>query len=225
MRQHLWLVFALAGCGQLQSLPYTIPGIPYLGPNPNPSTMPNLPEGTPDFIQLPGDQSPPVQFLPNPSDGSTPSDGATPDPSLTPGPIDTNPDVSQLTSAEQSVLDQTNKARQSAGVGPLKIDMAITQIARARSKDMGDKNYFSHTSPTGETANSLLKSAGISFTMSGENIAKGSGTPDSTVNSIFNAWMNSSGHKANILNKGYGRIGIGVVAAGNTVYYTQVFTN
>lgn len=219
MRQHLWLVFALAGCGQLQSLPYTLPGSPHFGPNPAPSTMPKLPEGTPDFIQLPGDENPPVQFLPSPSDGSNP------EPIETPGPIETDPDAGQLTSAEQSVLELTNKARQEAGAAPLKIDMAITQVARARSKDMGDKNYFSHTSPTGETANSLMKEAGISFIRSGENIGKGSGTPDSTVNSIFNAWMNSSGHKANIVNKGYGRIGIGVVAAGNLVYYTQVFAN
>ncbi|HBN08337.1 MAG TPA: serine protease, partial [Cyanobacteria bacterium UBA8530] len=57
------------------------------------------------------------------------------------------------------------------------------------------------------------------------NIGKAAGNPDGTANTIFGMWMNSSGHKANILNTSYGKIGIGAVQTGSTTYFTQVFTN
>ena len=85
---------------------------------------------------------------------------------------------------------------------------------------MIDKNYFSHTSPTYGSPFDMMKSFGISYTAAGENIAKGQNSPQS----VMNAWMNSSGHRANILNKSYNQIGVGVAkdSRGN-LYWTQMF--
>ena len=82
---------------------------------------------------------------------------------------------------------------------------------------MSKNNYFSHTSPVYGTPFQMMKNFGISYKSAGENIAKGQATPQAVVN----AWMNSSGHRANILNKSYTRIGVGYVANGR--YWTQMF--
>ena len=82
---------------------------------------------------------------------------------------------------------------------------------------MKDNNYFSHTSPTYGSPFEMMKKFGISYKTAGENIAQGQITPQAVVN----GWMNSSGHRANILNASYNRIGVGYVAEGN--YWTQMF--
>ena len=84
---------------------------------------------------------------------------------------------------------------------------------------MKDNNYFSHTSPTYGTPFQMMKSFGITYKTAGENIARGYNTPESVVN----GWMNSSGHRANILNSTYTRIGVGYVKDGN--YWTQMFVS
>ena len=83
---------------------------------------------------------------------------------------------------------------------------------------MRDKGYFSHTSPTYGTPFQMMKSFGISYRTAGENIAYGYATPQA----VMNGWMNSSGHRANILNASYTRIGVGYVPSGH--YWTQLFT-
>lgn len=82
---------------------------------------------------------------------------------------------------------------------------------------MKDNNYFSHTSPVYGSPFQMIKNFGISYKSAGENIAKGQSTPQAVVN----AWMNSSGHRANILNSSYNKIGVGYVASGK--YWTQMF--
>ena len=82
---------------------------------------------------------------------------------------------------------------------------------------MKDKGYFSHTSPTYGSPFQMMKSFGISYKSAGENIARGYATPEAVVN----GWMNSSGHRANILNKSFTHIGVGYVQSGN--YWTQMF--
>ena len=82
---------------------------------------------------------------------------------------------------------------------------------------MLNKGYFSHTSPTYGTPFQMIKAFGLSFRTAGENIARGYSTPQAVVN----GWMNSSGHRANILNASYTQIGVGYVAQGN--YWTQMF--
>ena len=82
---------------------------------------------------------------------------------------------------------------------------------------MKDNNYFSHKSPTYGSPFEMIKNFGISYKSAGENIAKGQASPQAVVN----AWMNSSGHRANILNSTYTKIGVGYVAEGK--YWTQMF--
>ena len=82
---------------------------------------------------------------------------------------------------------------------------------------MKDKGYFAHNSPTYGTPFQMIRDFGLSFRTAGENIARGYATPQAVVN----GWMNSSGHRANILNSSYNQIGVGYVAQGN--YWTQMF--
>lgn len=118
---------------------------------------------------------------------------------------------------EQEVVRLVNEIRTQYGLKTLSEDWELSRVARYKSQDMRDKNYFSHTSPTYGSPFQMMKSFGISYRSAGENIAKGQRTPQEVVN----AWMNSSGHRANILNSSYTKIGVGYVSDGN--YWTQMF--
>jgi len=109
-------------------------------------------------------------------------------------------------SDEQVILNLVNEARKNAGLSELKTDSEIMRVAEIKAQDMEDNNYFSHTSPTYGSPFDMLKSFGVSYKSAGENIAG-----HSTAKNAFEAWMNSSGHKANILNSNYNYTGIGVV--------------
>ena len=122
-----------------------------------------------------------------------------------------------VSSFEAEVIRLVNIERSKNGLSPLTHDWELSRIARYKSQDMKDKNYFSHTSPTYGSPFDMIKSFGISYRSAGENIAKGQTTPQMVVN----AWMNSQGHRANILNKSYTHIGVGYVKSGN--YWTQMF--
>ena len=113
-----------------------------------------------------------------------------------------------MTSDEQTIFDLVNEARRNAGLSELKLDKELLKVARIKSQDMVDNNYFSHTSPTYGTPFQMLKSFGISYKSAGENIAG-----YATAKAAFDGWMNSSGHKANILNSLYNYTGIGVVSS------------
>jgi uncharacterized YkwD family protein len=123
---------------------------------------------------------------------------------------------------EQKVVELVNVERQKAGLSTLKMDSAISNVARAKSKDMAGNNYFAHQSPTYGSAGDMLRQFGIKWSAWGENIASGQRTPEIVVN----AWMNSPGHRANILSTNFSKIGIGYVTNSNgTPYWTQIFTN
>jgi len=93
-------------------------------------------------------------------------------------------------------------------------------MARVKAEDMRDNNYFSHTSPTYGSPFDMMKQFGISFTAAGENIAKGQKTPES----VMSGWMNSPGHRANILSANYNQIGVGYVTdSRGTTYWVQEF--
>lgn len=113
-----------------------------------------------------------------------------------------------------------NEERQAAGLPALKLDTSLRAAARKHSKDMSDHDFFSHTSPTYGSFSARLKASGVSYSSAGENIAK-----YTSVTSAHSGLMNSSGHRANILNEGYTRIGIGIVYNSSTKYYliTQWF--
>ena len=129
----------------------------------------------------------------------------------------TDTNVSTQTAYENKVLELVNVERAKQGLKPLEMDESVRNVARLKSQDMQKNNYFSHTSPTYGTPFEMLKKYGISYKSAGENIAQGYQTPEQVVK----GWMNSSGHRANILNASYTHIGIGYEANGN--YWTQMF--
>ena len=124
---------------------------------------------------------------------------------------------SKVTAYEQEVIRLVNEIRAENGLKALTYDWELSREARYKSQDMKDNGYFSHTSPVYGTPFQMIKNFGISYRSAGENIAKGYSTPQAVVN----GWMNSSGHRANILNANYTHIGVGYVASGN--YWTQMF--
>lgn len=120
-------------------------------------------------------------------------------------------------SVEQEVVRLVNVERAKAGLSPLTSDWELARVAKYKSQDMHDKNYFSHTSPTYGSPFNMMKNFGISYKSAGENIAKG----QKTAAQVVNAWMNSSGHRANIMSTSYTHIGVGYVVDGH--YWTQMF--
>ena len=134
-----------------------------------------------------------------------------------PGQVLTIPsDDNEAKSFEAEVVRLVNIERKKAGLSELKHNWELSRVARYKSEDMRDKGYFSHTSPTYGSPFQMMKSFGISYRTAGENIAKGQTTPAAVVK----GWMNSSGHRANILNSSFTEIGVGY-ASGN--YWTQMF--
>lgn len=120
-------------------------------------------------------------------------------------------------SYEEEVVRLVNAIRRENGLGELKLNWELSRVARYKSQDMVDRHYFSHTSPTYGTPFQMIKAFGLSYRSAGENIAYGYSTPQAVVN----GWMNSEGHRKNILNSNYTQIGVGYVAQGN--YWTQMF--
>ncbi len=141
------------------------------------------------------------------------------DPALIyPGQILNIPSVdSTALSYENEVVRLVNEIREERGLSALKQDWELSRVARFKSQDMKDNNYFSHTSPVYGSPFNMMKNFGISYKSAAENIARGQKTPGAVVN----AWMNSSGHRANILSSSYNKIGVGYVKDGN--YWTQMF--
>ncbi|RPJ94010.1 hypothetical protein CW357_17650, partial [Rummeliibacillus sp. TYF005] len=129
----------------------------------------------------------------------------------------TNSNSSSVSQFEQQVITLTNAERAKEGLPALQADTTLMKSARAKSDDMAKNNYFSHTSPTYGSPFDQMKSFGISYKAAAENIAQGQKTPQEVVQ----AWMNSSGHRANIMNGSYTHIGVGYSANGN--YWTQQF--
>lgn len=135
-----------------------------------------------------------------------------------PGQILSIPQVSDaVLNYENEVIRLVNEIRTENGLKPLKTNWELSRIARYKSEDMSSNRYFSHTSPTYGTPFQMIRAFGLSYRSAGENIAYGQRTPAAVVN----AWMNSSGHRANILNASYTQIGVGYCASGN--YWTQMF--
>ncbi len=118
---------------------------------------------------------------------------------------------------EQEVVKLVNAEREKAGLSPMKEDWELSRVAQYKSQDMLDKKYFDHTSPTYGTPFTMMKNFGITYKSAGENIAKG----QRSAAEVVTAWMNSEGHRANIMSKNFTHIGVGYVAEGN--YWTQMF--
>jgi len=117
----------------------------------------------------------------------------------------------------ESVCVLVNRSRARLGLSQLRLDPGLSEVAQAYAEDMARRNYFSHTNPEGELAGFRLGLAGIDWKAWGENIAAYHPTPTA----VMRAWMNSSGHRANILSRKYRNIGIGYYQN----YWVQIFTD
>lgn len=123
----------------------------------------------------------------------------------------------KVSAYEREVVDLVNEIRTQRGLGRLEENWELSRVARYKSRDMQEKRYFSHTSPTYGSPFDMMRAFGLAYRSAGENIAMGYPTPQSVVD----GWMNSEGHRKNILNASFTVIGVGYVPEGN--YWTQMF--
>ena len=121
---------------------------------------------------------------------------------------------------EQQVVNLVNQERAAAGLSALTVNTKLAGMAEKKAEDLRDNHYFDHNSPVYGSPFDMMRQFGISYKSAGENIAKGQRTPEE----VMNGWMNSPGHRANILNSSYTEIGVGYVTDGSgTGYWVQEF--
>lgn len=125
----------------------------------------------------------------------------------------------QSSSAASEVVRLTNSARSQNGYAALVEDGALSEAAAVRAREIA--RSFSHTRPSGASFSSALSESGVSYLRAGENIASG----QKSASEVVNAWMNSPGHRANILNSSYSRIGFASVNIDGTLYWVQLFAD
>ncbi|MFE0703612.1 CAP domain-containing protein [Streptomyces sp. NPDC058872] len=158
-----------------------------------------------------------------PAGGSGTTAPATPSPTASTGGTDTGPgggpqhDTGQSSAADQ-VIALVNSVRVKAGCGPLSVNATLTRAAQGHSDDMAARNFFDHPDPDGDGSGERVTAAGYPWSTYGENIAKGQSTPEQ----VMESWMNSPGHRANILNCAFKEIGVGIHDDGGP-YWTKVF--
>lgn len=129
-------------------------------------------------------------------------------------------DTNDFSKEQVEVLNLVNKERKANGLKPLTLNKELSNVANIKSRDMIEKGYFDHNSPTYGSPFDMMKKFNISYKTAGENIAMGQKTPSE----VMNAWMNSSGHRANILNSSYTELGVGIQKDSNgKIYWTQMF--
>ena len=192
-------------------------GVKYKLPlTPSCPNVPSKPESTPNNPSTTPEQKPE-------STPSTPSTTPQQKPESIPSTPSTNPEQKPSTdfsSYQQQVLDLVNAERTKRGISALTLDSNLSSVATKKSQDMVNKNYFDHTSPTYGSPFDMMKQFGISYRTAGENIAKGQKTPQEVVT----AWMNSEGHRKNILNPNFTNLGVGIAKdSKGTTYWTQMF--
>ena len=137
----------------------------------------------------------------------------------------TNEDTNFMSAVETAIFNKVNEERAKAGVPTLTYNTVMQKYARIKSQDMGDNNYFSHEDLNGNLITTQMKNDGVSYKAWGENIAYigGNVSADALAEQFMTNWMNSSGHRANILSTNFSSIGVGVYKIGNKVYATQEF--
>jgi len=164
--------------------------------------------------------SKPTPSKPTPSK-PTPSTPAPTKPTpSTPAPTKPTPSGEAYSAFQTRVLELVNIERGKAGLKSLSMNTNLNKVATVKSQDMADKNYFDHNSPTYGSPFDMMKQFGITYRSAGENIAMGQTTPEQ----VMNGWMNSPGHRANILNSSFTQIGIGIAKnSSGRLYWTQQF--
>lgn len=131
----------------------------------------------------------------------------------------TAPSGNVNTTMANQILDLVNVERKKAGVSPLTLSTEVSSVAQVKSDDMAKNGYFDHTSPTYGSPFTMLTDFGVSYRTAGENIAKG----QQSAQAVMTAWMNSSGHKANILNPNFKQLGVGYSANNGSPVWVQMF--
>lgn len=177
--------------------------------------------GQGDCEERPGGGRPGTGLPGNPGDqpgtGLPGEPGDQPDAEL---PETPDQEGSEEQSFVRQVVQLVNEERAKNGLAPLTVHTGAEQAAAVRAKEI--QTSFSHTRPDGSGFSTALTQAGVSYTTSGENIAYGQQTPQA----VMEAWMNSAGHRANILNASFRQIGVGHVRSASGVsYWTQLFIN
>lgn len=165
-----------------------------------PEETPDVPEETPDIPE----ETPDVPVVPDTPE-EEPESPSIPD-----------EDSGSVSALERRVVELVNAERADYGLSPLTLSVQLSDGARLKSQDMRDNRYFDHNSPTYGTPFEMMKSLGITYSAAAENIAMGYATAEAVVT----GWMNSAGHRANILSDKYTHIGVGHVDG----YWTQWFT-
>ena len=137
----------------------------------------------------------------------------------------TDSDTNFMAAIETAIYNKVNEERAKSGVSELTYNTVMQKYARIKSQDMGDNNYFSHEDLNGNFITAKMKNDGVSYKAWGENIAYvgGNVSADALADKFMTNWMNSSGHRANILSTNFSSIGVGVYKIGNKVYATQEF--
>ncbi|MFI6337237.1 CAP domain-containing protein [Streptomyces sp. NPDC050535] len=178
----------------------------------SPSAAPSTPSTTAPSASAPAKKKPTAE----PSKTQEPSKPAE---KTTEAPEATAPvTVSAETAAEAAVLKLVNAERATAGCSPVAANSSLSELASVFSEDMAARGFFDHTDPDGATPWDRAATAGIS-NLGGENIARG----QSTAEAVMEAWMNSPGHRANILNCDFKTLGVGVHLGTGGPWWTQDF--
>ncbi|MFE0451729.1 sigma-70 family RNA polymerase sigma factor [Streptomyces sp. NPDC058914] len=186
---------------------------------------------TPDAA---GESSLPASPSPSPTPSASPSQKASASPSPRPAastsaakkpapskkPVSSAPEAPSVPSGRAAqVVALVNKERAAAGCGPLSQDPQLRDAAQGHSDDMAARDFFDHTNPDGDGPGERVTASGYRWSTYGENIAKGQQTPEA----VMTSWMNSPGHRANILNCAFEEIGVGIHDGGGGPYWTQNF--
>lgn len=143
----------------------------------------------------------------------------TPIPSAVPSPGGQSAAIAEL---ETTIQQRINEIRQDQGLRPLQNNARLAQVARNYSRLMAEQNFFSHTGPDGRHVGQRVQAAGIVYWIVGENLFKSVNVSNPAPTAVT-GWMESPGHRENILNAKYSETGVGVWRQGNSYYVTQLF--
>ena len=169
-----------------------------IAPTPAPTAKPPAPTTKPTT------PAPTAKPTTTPKPTAKPTPAPTAKPTTTPAPTTTAPAASTV---QQQIVTLVNQERAKVGLPALQMDALLNKVATEKARDMDVNNYFSHTSPTYGSPFDMMRSFGVKYSYAGENIA--SGQP--TAARVMSDWMNSPGHRANIVNKNFTKIGVGYV--------------
>ena len=209
-----------AAAGALDAAESAQTPTPISTPFPTPTSLPPLgPEPTATPRQVAAPISNPT--LPPPPPPTSPP-ASLPEPTAT--PIPASCPTAAMPAFAVTLFNEINSERTQAGLPALTEYGCVVYVAQLRSQDMADRSYFSHSSPEGETAFSLMDVYGVPYGWAGENLARNNYPDDETVAVAIRDLMASEGHRANILNENFTRMGVGMAIDSEGIrYYTMVF--